>query len=112
AEVVMTRSDVHKGHPDYYQDRAARLATEIPNSLYINQFGNPANPRAHEETTAPEIWEQMRHDLDAVVCGVGTGGTLTGLSRFFARTAPHVQMVLADPVGSVFANFVKTGVVS
>src|SRR5262247_1615176 len=91
AEVVMTRSDVHKGHPEYYQDLAARLASEIPNSLYVNQFGNDANPRAHEETTAPEVWEQMEHDLDAVVLGVGTGGTLTGFSRFFARVAPHVE---------------------
>jgi cystathionine beta-synthase len=105
----MTRSDVHKGHPDYYQDLAARLATEIPNSLYVNQFGNDANPRAHEETTGPEIWEQMEQKLDAVVCGVGTGGTMTGLSRYFARVAPHVELVLADPAGSVYANYVRTG---
>ena len=109
AEVVMTRSDVHKGHPDYYQDRAAQLARETPNSFYVNQFGNEANPRAHEQTTAPEIWEQMGHDLDTVVCGVGTGGTITGLSHFFARTAPHVEMVLADPAGSILAGYVKTG---
>jgi cystathionine beta-synthase len=109
AEVVMTRSDVHKGHPEYYQDYAARLATEIPNSLYVNQFGNDANPQAHEETTAPEIWEQMEHKLDAVVAGVGTGGTMTGLSRYFARTAPNVELVLADPVGSVLAEYVRTG---
>jgi len=109
AEVVMTRSDVHKGHPEYYQDYAARLATEIPNSFYVNQFGNDANPKAHEETTAPEIWEQMGHRLDAVVAGVGTGGTMTGLSRFFARTAPNVELVLADPAGSVLAQYVRTG---
>jgi cystathionine beta-synthase len=109
AEVVMTRSDVHKGHPEYYQDYAARLATEIPNSLYMNQFGNPANPLAHEETTAPEIWEQMEHKLDAVVCGVGTGGTMTGFSRYFERVAPNVELVLADPAGSVLAEYVRTG---
>ena len=109
AEVVMTRSDVHKGHPEYYQDYAARLATEMPNSFFVNQFGNDANPQAHEETTAPEIWEQMEHRLDAVVAGVGTGGTMTGLSRFFARTAPSVELVLADPVGSVLAEYVRTG---
>ena len=109
AEVVMTRSDVHKGHPEYYQDLAERLARETPNSLYVNQFGNEANPLAHEQTTAPEIWEQMDHRLDAVVCGVGTGGTITGLSRYFARVAPHVELVLADPVGSIFAHYVKTG---
>src|SRR5262245_25838193 len=109
ADVVMTRSDVHKGHPEYYQDLAARLAQETPNSLYVNQFGNDANPRAHEETTAPEIWEQMGQQLDAVVCGVGTGGTATGLSHYFARVAPHVEIVLADPAGSIYANYVRTG---
>ena len=108
AEVVMTRSDVVKGHPEYYQDKAARIAQETPGAFYINQFTNPANPQAHEETTAPEIWEQMHHQLDAIVCGVGTGGTLTGLSRFFARTAPAVQMLLADPQGSMLADYVKT----
>src|SRR5690348_2897639 len=81
AGVVMTRSDVHKGPPEYYQDFAAPLARETPNSLYVNQLGNDANPKAHEETTAPEIWEQMEHNVDAIVVGVGTGGTATGLSR-------------------------------
>jgi cystathionine beta-synthase len=105
----MTRSDVHKGHPEYYQDYAARLARETPDSYYVNQFGNDANTQAHEETTAPEIWEQMEHKLDAVVCGVGTGGTITGLSRYFARTAPGVEMVLADPAASALAGYVATG---
>jgi len=109
AEVVLTRSDVSKGHPEYYRDLAERLASETPNSFYVNQFGNPANPRAHEETTAPEIWEQMDHNLDAVVCGVGTGGTITGVSRYLARVAPHAEIVLADPVGSVLAEYVRTG---
>jgi cystathionine beta-synthase len=109
AEVVLTRSDVGKGHPDYYQDMAARIARETPGSYYIDQFANPANPQAHEDTTGPEIWEQMEHDVDAVVCGVGTGGTLTGLSRFFARTNPRTEMVLADPAGSVLAHYVATG---
>jgi cystathionine beta-synthase len=108
AQIVMTRSDVGKGHPEHYQERAERLARETPNSFYVSQFSNDANPQAHEHTTAPEIWEQMGQQLDAVVCGVGTGGTLTGLSRFFARTAPHVEMVLADPVGSMIAEYVRT----
>ncbi|WP_119458273.1 pyridoxal-phosphate dependent enzyme [Rhodospirillaceae bacterium SYSU D60014] len=109
AEIRMTRSDVGKGHPDYYQDIAERLSKEIDNALYVNQFANPANPKAHEEGTGPEIWQQMDHDLDTVVCGVGSGGTLTGLGRFFARAAPHVKMVLADPRGSVLTNIVQTG---
>jgi cystathionine beta-synthase len=108
-EVLLTRSDVAKGHPEYYQDVAARIARETPNSFYVNQFANPANPQAHEDTTGPEIWEQMGHDVDAVVCGVGTGGTLTGLSRFFARVSPGTEMVLADPVGSILVEYVKTG---
>src|SRR3954462_4824310 len=109
AEVRLTRSDVTRGHPEYYQDVAARLATEIPGSFYVNQFGNPANPRTHEKTTGPEIWEAMGHHLDAVVCGVGSGGTITGLSRFFARVQPNLEMVLADPAGSILVDFVKTG---
>jgi cystathionine beta-synthase len=109
AEIVMTRSDVGKGHPEYYQDMAAAIAAKTPNSVYINQFGNPANPLAHETTTGPEIWSQMQQRLDAVVCGVGSGGTLAGLTRFFAKTAPQVKMVLADPQGSILADYVKDG---
>ena len=109
AEVVTTRSDVGKGHPEYYQDVAARLAGEIEGAFWANQFENPANPLAHETTTGPEIWAQMQHDLDAVVCGVGSGGTLTGLGRFFARVAPEIEMILADPAGSILAEAVKTG---
>jgi cystathionine beta-synthase len=109
AEVVMTRSDVGKGHPQYYQDLAEKITRETPRAFYVNQFNNPANPLAHETTTGPEIWAQTGHDIDAVVCGVGSGGTITGLSRFFARVAPQVEIVLADPVGSVLADYVGTG---
>jgi cystathionine beta-synthase len=109
AEVRLTRSDVTRGHPEYYQDMAARLAAEIPGAFYVNQFGNPANPLAHERGTGPEIWEQMGHHLDAVVCGVGSGGTITGLSRFFRRVQPNLEMVLADPAGSILVDFIKTG---
>src|SRR4026209_1726739 len=111
ADVRITRSDVTRGHPEYYQDVAARLAEQIPGSFYVNQFGNPANPLAHERTTGPEIWEQMRHDVDAVVVGVGSGGTLTGLGRFFNRVKPRrgIEMVLADPTGSILYEYVKSG---
>ncbi|NKD45807.1 pyridoxal-phosphate dependent enzyme [Haematospirillum jordaniae] len=109
AEIVMTRSDVEKGHPDYYQEKAERLAASIPGAVYVNQFANPANPAAHEETTGPEIWEQMEHDVDAVVCGVGSGGTLTGLSRFFKRVSPKTRIVLADPRGSILAEYIRSG---
>lgn len=109
AEVRLTRSNVVKGDPEYYQDMAERIAAEIPGAFYVNQFANPANPLTHESTTGPEIWEQMAGDVDAVVVGVGSGGTLTGLGRFFKAHSPKTEMVLADPVGSVLAPYVKTG---
>jgi len=108
AEVMITRSDVGKGHPDYYQDMAQRVAEERQ-AFYVNQFANPANPQAHEDGTAPEIWEQMDHKVDAIAVGVGSGGTLTGIGRFFARVSPQTQMILADPVGSILTPLVKTG---
>jgi cystathionine beta-synthase len=107
-DIRITRSDVGKGHPDYYQDMAARIAAEN-GGFYVNQFANPANPLAHETSTGPEIWEQMGRDVDAVVVGVGSGGTLTGLGRFFAKVSPKTRMILADPKGSVLADLVETG---
>jgi cystathionine beta-synthase len=112
AEVVLTRSDVAKGHPDYYQDMAERIARETPGAYFINQFGNPDNPRAHEESTGPEIWEQMEGKLDAIVFGCGSSGTMTGLSRYFARVAPDLELVLADPVGSILAEYINEGTLS
>lgn len=109
ADIRLTRSDVEPGDPAYYQDMAARIAKQTPDSYFINQFGNSANPLAHEVTTGPEIWHQMDHRIDAIVCGAGSGGTITGLSRFFARVQPETEMVLADPVGSSLAEYVRTG---
>jgi cystathionine beta-synthase len=108
AEVIMTRSDVEKGHPEYYQDLAERFARD-EGAFYVNQFGNPANPAAHEATTGPEIVEQLEGRIDAMVCGVGSGGTITGLSRHLAWAVPACELVLADPVGSVLADHVETG---
>lgn len=111
AEVLTTRSDVGKGHPEYYQDMAERIAGE-KGYFYANQFGNPANPKAHETTTAPEILAQCEAAgtaPDVVVCGVGSGGTMTGLSRYFSTESPHTEMVLADPKGSILAEYVQTG---
>ena len=108
-DVRITRSDVGKGHPEYYQDMAQAIAAALPNAFFVNQFVNPANPLAHETTTGPEILEQMEGDLDAMVVGVGSGGTLTGLGRFFAKASPKTAMVLADPVGSILAPLVERG---
>ena len=112
AEVILTRSDVAKGHPEYYQDLAQSVANSIEGAFFINQFGNPSNPKAHEEVTGPEIWQQMGGDLDAIVLGVGSSGTATGLSRYFSKAAPQLELVLADPVGSILAEYINDGVLS
>lgn len=106
AEIIITRSDVEKGHPEYYQDYAERIAREIPDAFYVNQFNNPANPLAHERTTGPEIWEQTEHSVDAIVVGVGSAGTLKGLTQFFSSVKPDLELVLADPQGSILADYV------
>ncbi|NCT66927.1 MAG: pyridoxal-phosphate dependent enzyme [Rhodanobacteraceae bacterium] len=112
AEVVLTRSDVAKGHPEYYQDLAERIARETPGAYFINQFGNPDNPLAHETTTGPEIFEQLGGKVDAIVFGCGSSGTMTGLSRYFARVSPQTEFVLADPVGSILAQYINEGTLS
>ena len=109
AEIILTRSDVPEGHPEYYQDLARKIASETPGSFLADQFSNPANPLAHRTTTAPEIWEQVKGDVDAVVAGVGSGGTLTGLAQFFKSKNPDISMVAADPEGSVVADAILTG---
>jgi cystathionine beta-synthase len=100
---------VEKGHPEYYQDMAERLAKQTPNSLYVNQFGNEANPDAHYHTTGPEIWEQMNGKVDAFVAGVGSGGTMTGTGRFLRERNPNVELILADPEGSILTPLINCG---
>ncbi|KAB8317093.1 pyridoxal-phosphate dependent enzyme [Tolypothrix campylonemoides VB511288] len=114
AQVVLTRSDVAKGHPDYYQDLAERIARETPGAYFVNQFGNPDNPAAHEHGTGPEILRQMADvgGLDVIVFGCGSSGTMTGLSRCFAQQSPHTELVLADPVGSILAEYINEGTLS
>lgn len=108
-DVRLTRSDVQKGHPEYYQDYAKRLAAEIPNSYFIDQFSNPHNPETHEVDTGPEMLRQMDNDLDAVVVGVGSSGTVTGLGRYFHEVKPDLELIVADPVGSILADTINTG---
>ncbi|RUO66240.1 cystathionine beta-synthase [Pseudidiomarina planktonica] len=108
AQVTMTRSDVQKGHPEYYQDMAARLAEEH-GYFYVNQFTNQANVDAHYRTTGPELWEQMDGKLDAFVCGVGSGGTLSGVGKFLREKNAKVDLVLADPAGSILEPMVNRG---
>jgi cystathionine beta-synthase len=109
AEVIITRSDVNKGHPEYYQDMAERITKETPDSFFVNQFGNPANPLAHETGTGPELFSQLNGKIDAVICGIGSSGTLTGLTHYFLKVKPDVEMIIADPAGSVINDYVTTG---
>ena len=108
ADVVLTRSDVGRGHPEYYQDMGKRLAEE-QGAYFINQFGNPDNPLAHERTTAPEIFKQLDGKVDAIVVGVGSSGTVSGISKYLQEHSPNTELVIADPVGSVVADYVNTG---
>ena len=107
AEIVLTRSDVAKGHPQYYQDLAKTISEETPNAYFINQFGNPDNPQAHIDTTGPEIMQQMDDNMDAIVFGVGSSGTMSGLTAYLKEKDPTVEMILADPVGSILAEYIN-----
>ena len=108
AEVIMARSDVEKGHPEYYQDVAKRLAEEH-GWFFVNQFSNDANVEAHYNSTGPELWQQMGGNVDAVVVGVGSGGTVTGVGRYIKEQNPDVEIILADPEGSVLTPLVNEG---
>ena len=110
-EVVLTRSDVARGHPEYYQDLGEAIAKE-KGAYFINQFGNPDNPLAHEQTTAPEIFEQMDGDVDAIVLGVGSSGTVSGISKYLKDNSLDTELILADPVGSILAEYINTGKLS
>jgi cystathionine beta-synthase len=109
AEVIVTPTEVEHDDPRSYHSVAQRLSREIPNSIYPNQYENPANTDAHYKTTGPEIWEQTGGKVTHVVIGVGTGGTITGVARFLKEKNPNIQVIGADPVGSIFAEMFRTG---
>jgi len=109
AEVIVTPSQVEHNDPRSYHSVALRLSREIPNSIFPNQYENPANAEAHYQTTGPEIWNQTEGKLTHVVIGVGTGGTITGIARFLKEKNPNVRVIGADPEGSIFAEMFKTG---
>ena len=102
AEVVITPTAVEHDSPESYYSVSSRLAEEIPGGFKPDQYSNLANPEAHYRTTGPEIWEQTGGELDAIIISVGTGGTISGVGRFFKEKAPHVQIVGVDPEGSVY----------
>ena len=109
ADVIVTPTDVPADSPESYYSVARRIAKETPNSYYPDQYNNPKNIDAHFETTAPEIWEQTQGNIDILVCGIGTGGTLSGVGRFLKKQNPEIKIIAVDPIGSVFYNYFKTG---
>lgn len=103
-EVVVAPTEYGPDHPDSYYGVANRLASEIENSFQPNQYYNEANPRSHYESTGPEIWEQTEGEIDVLVAGVGTGGTITGAGRFLKERKPSIEVVGADPEGSIYTQ--------
>jgi len=104
AEVVVAPTDVAPESPQSYYRVADRLTEEIPGAFQPNQYANPANPETHYLTTGPELWRQTGGRITHFVCGVGTGGTITGVARYLRAQNPEVEVIGADPVGSIYSN--------
>src|SRR5579872_1584247 len=103
AEVVITPTKAPASSPVSYYGVAARLASEIPGAFMPNQFANPLNPKAHEETTGPEIWQQTAGKITHFVSGVGTGGTISGVAHYLKKQNPAIVVIGADPEGSIYS---------
>ena len=108
AEVVVTPTDVPPDSPESYYSVARRIASETPDSWYPDQYNNPQNIEAHYRSTGPELWRQTDGTIDALVCGIGTGGTLSGAGRYLKEKKPEINIVAIDPKGSVFFDYFKT----
>lgn len=109
AEVIVCPTAVEPEDPRSYYSVARKLAREIPNSFYPNQYDNPSNPEAHYQTTGPEIWDDTEGKITHFVCGMGTGGTISGVGKYLKEKNPKVQVIGVDPEGSLYFDFHKTG---
>ena len=109
AEVIVCPTAVEPEDPRSYYSVAKKLAREIPNSYYPNQYDNPMNPEAHYRTTGPEIWEDSEGKITHFVCGMGTGGTISGVGKFLKEKNPAIKIIGVDPYGSLYYDFFKTG---
>src|ERR1700693_4790570 len=109
AEVIVCPTAVEPDDPRSYYSVAKKLAREIPNSYYPNQYDNPMNPEAHYLTTGPEIWEDSEGKVTHFVCGMGTGGTIRGGGKYLKEKNPDVKIIGVDPIGSLYYDFVKRG---
>jgi cystathionine beta-synthase len=109
AEVIVCPTAVEPEDPRSYYSVAKKLSREIPNAYYPNQYENPLNPEAHYATTGPEIWEDTEGKITHFVCGMGTGGTISGAGRFLKEKNADVKVIGVDPVGSLYYEYAKTG---
>src|SRR5256714_3472617 len=109
AEVVVCPTAVEPDDPRSYYSVAKKLGQEIPNSYYPNQYENPMNPDAHYRATGPEIWDDSEGKITHFVCGMGTGGTISGVGRFLKEKNREVKVIGVDPIGSLYYEFAKTG---
>lgn len=109
ADVIVVPVAAKPDSPDHYVNTARRIAQETPNSLFVFQYGNPANPDAHYRTTGPELWEQTQGRITHFVAGVGTGGTISGTGRYLKEKNQKIRVIGADPYGSVFKTYKETG---
>lgn len=109
AEIVICSAAAKYGSPDHYVETAKRIARETPNSFYPDQYNHPANPLAHYRTTGPEIWRDTEGKITHFVSSIGTGGTITGTSRYLKEQNPNIKVIGADPYGSIFKQYKETG---
>jgi cystathionine beta-synthase len=109
AEVIVCPTAVEPEDPRSYYSVAQKLARDIPNSYYPNQYANPMNPEAHYLTTGPEIWEDSEGKITHFVCGMGTGGTISGVGKYLKEKNPAVKIIGVDPFGSLYYDSFKTG---
>ena len=109
SKVVVCPTSVEPDDPRSYYCVARRLAEETPGGMLANQYHNPSNPKAHQLSTGPEIWEQTGGELDSLVVAMGTGGTITGLGSYLKSKKPELQVIGADPVGSIYYDYFRTG---
>ncbi|CAN5593573.1 pyridoxal-phosphate dependent enzyme [soil metagenome] len=109
ADVVVVPAAAKHGTPDHYVETAKRIASELPNTFYPDQYNHPANPAAHYRTTGPEIWNDTDGKLTHFVSGIGTGGTISGTGRYLKEKNPNIQIIGADPYGSIFKTYKESG---